>query len=286
MHTISGTTTLICLLGHPIAHSVSPRMHNAAFDALGLDYAYLAFDVTPDDLPFALRGLRTFGARGCNLTMPLKKAVIPHLDELSDAARLSGSVNTIVIENGKLIGHTTDGIGYVDALKKEDGFDIPGKTITLLGAGGAAESIITQAALSGAKEIRVFKRKNATFANAAAFAGKIADATGCAVSVLPMEDADALRSSIAGSDLLCNATNVGMGDDARTLVPKEFLHKGLFVSDIIYHPAETTLLSDAKNAGCRTANGANMLLYQGAAAFWLWTGHEMPVEAAKQALNG
>lgn len=285
MHNIIGSTKMICLLGHPVAHSVSPAMHNVAFDALGLDCVYLAFDITPETLSDAINGLKACGARGCNLTMPLKKAVIPYLDALSDEARLSGSVNTLVNDNGILTGHTTDGIGYVDSLKKEEGFDITGKTVTLLGAGGAAESIITQAALSGAKAINVFKRSNATFDTAASFGKRIADATGCNISVLPMEDADALRHSISDSDLLCNATNVGMGDDTRSLVPKEYLHKDLFVSDIIYHPAQTTLLKDAKSAGCRTANGANMLLYQGAAAFLLWTGCEMPVDKVKSVLR-
>ena len=301
MHPISGTTGLICLLGSPVAHSISPAMHNAAFDALGLDYAYLAFDVrpgryseggTPSDtsdsdtdfsrIKTALNALRLFHARGCNLTMPLKKAVVPYLDELSEAARLAGAVNTIVNDSGRLIGHTTDGTGYIDALRKESGFDITAKTITILGAGGAAEAIIAQAALDGAAAIRIFKRKNATYRTTVDFAGRITNATGCPIRVYPMEDDNALRRSLADSDLLCNATNVGMGKDKRSLVPKDFFRKGLFVSDIIYHPETTTLLAEAKEAGCRTANGKYMLLYQGAAAFALWTGMEMPIAIIKE----
>ncbi len=300
MERISGSTRLVCLLGSPVAHSISPAMHNAAFKALHLDYVYLAFDVRPGRTPglsgsgveegasgggnvaTALSALRLFGARGCNLTMPLKKAVIPYLDELSEAARLSGSVNTIVIDDGRLIGHTTDGIGYIDSLRMEAGYNVADRIITILGAGGAAESIIVAAALAHAGSIRIFKRRNASFAETAAFAANVAARTGCDIRVIPMDDAAALRDSIAQSSLLCNATNVGMGDDKRSLVPKEFFHKRLFVSDIIYHPAETTLLREARAAGCRTANGKYMLLYQGAAAFSLWTGKEMPVDVVKK----
>ncbi len=301
MDQISGTTGLVCLLGSPVSHSISPAMHNAAFAALHLDYVYLAFDVRPgrpESLPgtgpddskagniaTALSALRLFGARGCNLTMPLKKAVIPYLDELSEAARLSGSVNTIVIDNGKFIGHTTDGIGYIDSLRREAGYEIKDRIITVLGAGGAAESIIVAAALAHVGSIRIFKRKNASFGDTLAFAAKISAQTGCDIRVLPIEDTKALKDSIAQSSLLCNATNVGMGDDKRSLVPKEFFHKKLFVSDIIYHPAETTLLKEARMSGCKTANGKYMLLYQGAAAFALWTGQKMPIDIVKRKLT-
>ncbi len=300
MDRISGSTRLVCLLGSPVAHSISPAMHNTAFQALHLDYVYLAFDVRPGrstslpgmtsedtqggtgNVATALNALKLFGARGCNLTMPLKKAVIPYLDELSEAARLSGSVNTIVIDDGRLIGHTTDGIGYIDSLRREAGYEIKDRIITILGAGGAAESIIVAAALGKAGSIRIFKRKNASFSDTTAFAAGIAAQTGCDIRVYPMEDTDALRTSIAQSSLLCNATNVGMGDDKRSLVPKSFFHKKLFVSDIIYHTSVTTMFKEAREAGCKTANGKYMLLYQGAAAFSLWTGKEMPIEAVKK----
>lgn len=276
MLNITGSTGLIALLGSPVSHSKSPAMHNAAFAALGLDFAYLAFDIKESEIKEAIDGLRLFGARGCNLTMPLKKCVIPHLDELSEAAALCGSVNTIVFDEGKAYGYTTDGIGYIDSLKAA-GFDVAGKVITILGAGGAAESIIVACALANAASIRIFKRQNATFEKTVSFADKIARATSTPIAVLPMEDASSLQNTLYESNLLCNATNVGMGDDTRSLVPPEFLHKDLFVSDIIYHPAMTTLLADAKACGCRFLNGEDMLLYQGAAAFKLWTGRDMPL---------
>lgn len=280
---ISGLTGLTCLLGHPVSHSISPAMHNSAFSLLHLDYAYLAFDVTEDQLPAAVAGLRAINAKGWNLTMPLKTAIIPYLDELSEAAALSNSVNTVVNDNGRLIGHTTDGAGYMDSVR-DAGFDIIGKSMVLLGAGGAATSICSQAALDGVSTIYMFKRKNATYASAQAFADLVTGRTHCKVILQDMNDADALASAIAKSDILVNATNVGMGDSHDTLVPKEMLRPELIVSDIIYHPAMTPLLRDAAQVGCPYFNGKYMLLFQGARSFRLWTGEDMPTEQIKSML--
>ena len=282
---ISGTTTLYCLLGWPARHSISPLMHNTAFAALSLDCRYLAFEVTPDQLSAAVQGLRALGAGGFNLTMPHKNAILPFLDDLSEAAALSGSVNTVVNENGKLTGHTTDGIGFVRALK-EAGFSVREKKITLLGGGGAAESVLTQLALEGVTKISVFKRDNATFQKTAAFAEKVSSHTGTPIEVCPMEDAAALRGILHASDLLINATNVGMSpQEGISLIPADALFSELFVADLIYHPMETKLLADAKKAGCPVMNGLPMLLYQGAEAFRIWTGKEMPINPVKQAIS-
>ena len=154
---ITGHTALICLLGSPCAHSISPMMHNASFEALGLDYRYLAFDVNEATLPTAVAGLKVLGARGFNLTMPDKNLMVSLCDDLSTAARIIGAVNTVVNENGRLIGHNTDGIGYMQSVK-DAGYDIIDKKMTLLGAGGAATAILVQAALDGLKEISVFVR--------------------------------------------------------------------------------------------------------------------------------
>ncbi|MCR4674065.1 MAG: shikimate dehydrogenase [Lachnospiraceae bacterium] len=277
---ISGYTNLLCLLGHPAKHSKSPAMHNEASSILGLDYCYLAFDIEPNEIESAVKALRMFGARGFNLTMPFKETVIPHLDELSKASYLCQSVNTVVNEDGKLYGHTTDGIGYMDSLR-DVGFDICGGKMTLLGAGGAAKSILTQAALDGVKEISVFKRKNKTFQDTVDFAKRIEAETKAKIFVFDMADEAEMKEAILHSDLLVNATNVGM-EDNQSLVKKELLHKDLFVSDIIYHPPMTQLLLDAKEAGARYLNGEYMLLFQGAAAFELWTGKKMPVEEIKK----
>lgn len=278
---LDGHTQLLCLLGHPVSHSISPKMHNESFSKLGLNMAYLAFDITPDNLKTALLGLKAQNFVGCNLTMPLKTAILPMLDELSQAARLSQSVNTIVNKDGRLIGHTTDGIGYMDSLLDQD-FHVIGENMTILGAGGAATSIVTEAALQGVKKIYMMKRKNKTFQEAVDFATKITQETSCQVIVLDQNDHDALRSAIEDSRLLTNATNVGMEDDKNSLVPPEFLRKDLLVSDIIYHPEMTTLLKDAKAANARYMNGKYMLLFQGAASFRLWTGYDMPVDYIKE----
>ena len=278
---IDGHTTLYCLLGHPARHSISPRMHTTAAKLLGVNMVYLAFDIEPNEIGITVEALRLLQAGGFNLTMPFKRTVIPYLDRITKASELSGAVNTVINKDGVLIGDTTDGIGYLDSLL-DSGFDYHGKKMTLLGAGGAATSIAVSAALSGVKRIDIFKRKNKTYEETEAFAERINSSTDCDVLVFPMDDSDAMQDSIASSDLLTNATNVGMEDDKTSLVPKEFLRSDLFVSDIIYHPAETTLLSYAKEYGCRYKNGEDMLLFQGAASFKEWTGLQMPVEAIKK----
>lgn len=277
----TGSTNLICLLGSPVSHSISPAMHNTAFDALGLDFSYMAFDVSKEDLPTAVEGLKKINCCNFNLTMPLKTAIIPLLDEIDEAAELAQSVNTCVCQNGKLVGYTTDGIGFLQSMK-DCGIKYGGTTITILGAGGAATSIITQAAMEGVEKINIFKRKNASFQKVVDFADRLTKSTECDLFVYDMEDMDILNFSLQESDILINSTNVGMGDDDRSLVPKEFLHPGLTVCDVIYHPAETKLLKDAKACGCKTMNGKYMLLYQGAAAFKLWTGKDMPIDLIKE----
>ena len=277
----TGSTNLICLLGSPVSHSISPAMHNTAFDALGLDFSYMAFDVSKEDLPTAVEGLKKINCCNFNLTMPLKTAIIPLLDEIDEAAELAQSVNTCVCQDGKLVGYTTDGIGFLQSMK-DCGINYAGTTITILGAGGAASSIITQAAMEGVEKINIFKRKNGSFQKVVDFADRLTKSTNCDLFVYDMEDMDILNFSLQESDILINSTNVGMGDDDRSLVPKEFLHPGLTVCDVIYHPAETRLLKDAKACGCKTMNGKYMLLYQGAAAFKLWTGKDMPIDLIKE----
>lgn len=280
---ITGTTVLTGLLGSPVAHSISPLMHNASFEALGLDYAYLCFDVGTDRLKEAVEGLRAMGARGWNLTMPDKNLMCQLADKLSPASEISGAVNTIVNDDGVLTGYTTDGTGYMRAAE-EAGFPLPGKVMTLLGGGGAATAILVQAALDGMKEIRVFNRKSPTFDRLSAIAGQLNRRTDCLVTVHPLEDTEDLRASITDSDILTNATNIGMAPhtDACPIPDASFLRPELIVSDIIYNPRQTKLLQMAKETGCPFFNGLYMLLYQGAASFELWTGREMPVELIKE----
>lgn len=276
-----GSTRLYCLLGNPVAHSISPSMHNLAFDTLGIDSSYMAFCLEPENLAKVVEGLKAMNCGGFNLTMPFKTSIIPLLDEIDEVASLAHSVNTVVNENGKLHGYTTDGIGFLKSMT-ECNIQYKGSTISMLGAGGVATSIITQAATEGVSKINIFKRKNATFDKVVDYADKISKATECDVFVYDIADMDIMEFSLQESDILINGTNVGMGDDDTSLVPKEFLHPNLKVCDTIYHPEMTRLLKDAASVGCKTMNGKFMLLYQGAAAFKLWTNQDMPVDIVKQ----
>ncbi len=280
---ITGKTRLTGLLGSPVAHSISPQMHNEAFRQLGLDYVYLAFDVTPEQLKDAVSGLKAAGICGFNLTMPLKVPILPLLDELTPAARLAGAVNTVIVKENKLIGHNTDGTGYMRSVT-DAGFSITGQKMTLLGAGGAATSICVQAALDGVSSINMFKRKNASWDKTWQFCQQITSETGCNLQLCDLADTDLLAQSLSDSAILTNATNVGMAPDteASPIPDASLLPKELIVSDIIYNPRETLLLKQAKEAGCPYFNGLYMLLYQGAAAFTCWTGKEMPVELIKE----
>lgn len=279
---ITGKTKLTALLGSPVAHSISPQMHNESFRLLGLDYVYLAFNVTPDKLREAVLGLKAAGICGFNLTMPLKVHILPYLDELTPAARLANAVNTVIVRDGRLIGHTTDGVGYMQSVT-DAGYDIIGKKMTLLGAGGAATAICVQAALDGVSSIDMFKRKNKSWENAEEFCHRVAEETNCHIRLLDIENTALLAGSIADSTILTNATNVGMTPEStRSPIPDPaLLHEGLIVSDIIYNPRETLLLRQAKEQNCPCFNGMYMLLYQGAAAFKCWTGQEMPTEIIK-----
>lgn len=280
---ITGKTKLTALLGSPVSHSISPQMHNESFRLLGLDYVYLAFDVSPENLREAVMGLKTIGICGFNLTMPLKVHILPYLDELTPAARLANAVNTVIVRDGRLIGHTTDGVGYMHSVT-DAGYDIIGKKMTLLGAGGAATAICVQAALDGVSSINMFKRKNKSWEAAEEFCHRVASETGCQIRLLDIENTALLADSIADSTILTNATSVGMAPEssASPIPDPALLHKGLIVSDIIYNPRETLLMRQAKEQNCPCFNGMYMLLYQGAAAFECWTRQEMPTDIIKQ----
>lgn len=275
---ITGHTRLCCLLGSPVAHSISPMMHNEAFRLLGLDYVYLCFDTGHADLQTMIQTLREMNVLGFNLTMPDKERVLPYLDDLTSAAAMTGAVNTVKNENGRLIGHNTDGIGYIQSLK-DAGYDIAGGEMTLLGAGGAASSIAVQAALDQVPALHIVNRRGRSWENANRLAALINRQTGCRADVTDLADTKAVQEVIQKSSLLTNATSIGMAPHAGAspIADPSCFHKDLFVSDIIYNPRQTKLLADAQQAGCRTANGLYMLLYQGTAAFSIWTGQDMPI---------
>lgn len=283
MKEITGHTRLTGLLGRPVSHSISPMMHNEAFRQLGLDYVYLAFDVDTENLKTVVDGMRAMNVRGFNLTMPDKNAMCELCDSLSPAAEIIGAVNTVVNDNGYLTGHSTDGIGYMRALRDE-GHDIIGKKMTILGAGGAATSIFVQAALDGVSEISIFSRRSPFFERAQNTTQTLMERTNCKISLYDYEDPSILRREISKSAILTNATSVGMAPNTEKslITDSSLFHKDLIVSDVIYNPRETALLKLARKAGCATQNGLLMLLYQGAEAFQLWTGEEMPVSIIKE----
>lgn len=280
---ITGHTVLTGLLGSPVAHSISPMMHNESFRQLGLDYAYLAFDVGTEQLKTAVEGLKVLGVRGFNLTMPDKNLMCRYCDYLSPAAELIGAVNTVVNDHGVLTGYTTDGIGYMEAAR-DAGFELKGQVMTLLGGGGAATAICVQAALDGLREIRIFNLKDQFYGRLEKLAADITAKTSCKVTVCDLADEKALYDSIESSDILTNATSVGMAPNEAGCLIRDgaILRPSLIVSDVIYNPEQTRLLKMASERGCRTFNGLYMLLYQGAAAFKIWTGQEMPVAVIKE----
>lgn len=279
---ITGHTELIGLIATPIRHSKSPMMHNTAFEALGLDYVYLAFDIPPENLDPVVKGLKAMNVRGFNVSMPYKTDIMNYLDIVDDSARLIGACNTVVNEDGKLHGYNTDGMGYMSGVK-DCGFDPIGKKMTVLGSGGAATAIVMQAAIDGVAEISIFNGNDPFYSRAEHNAQVINENTGCRAQVYHLEDQDRLRKEISDSYILANATNVGMGKlEGQKLIPDtSFLYPELIVTDVVYSPEETALLKMAREYGCRTMNGLPMMLYQGAAAFKLWTGKDMPIDAVK-----
>ncbi|PSA89990.1 shikimate dehydrogenase [Bacillus atrophaeus] len=278
---INGKTQLIGLLATPIGHSLSPTMHNLAFKKLGLNYAYLAFEVGNEQLEDVVTGMRALGVRGFNVSMPNKMKIIPYLDQLADSAKFSGAVNTVVNDNGTLTGHSTDGMGYVRNLK-EHGVDIAGKKMSLIGSGGAATPIAIQSALEGLAEISIFARNDAFFEKAVENVRIINEDmkdSNCKANVYPLEDQETLRAEIASSDILANGTGVGMKplEGLSVIEDVSMLRPDLIVSDVVYNPVKSKLLEQAEEAGCKTINGLGMMVWQGAMAFELWTGKEMPV---------
>lgn len=282
MKEITGHTVLTGLLGSPVSHSISPMMHNEAFKQLNLDYVYLAFDVGVEGMETAVQGLRTLNVRGFNVTMPGKNIMATLCDKLTPAAEISGAVNTVVNDNGILTGHTTDGTGYMRSVQ-EAGHNIIGKKMTLLGAGGASIAILVQAALDGVSEISIFSNRSKNYVRAESLVNQLNERTACKVKLYDFENEAILRREISDSAILTNGTSVGMAPntEASIITDTTIFHKDLIVSDVIYNPCETKLMKLAKESGCQTFNGLYMLLYQGAEAFKIWTGQEMPIDIIK-----
>ena len=271
---IDGYTRLAAVVANPIKHSISPFIHNSAFEATNTNGVYLAWEVDATELAETVANIRRYQMYGINLSMPYKEQVIPYLDQLSEEACLIGAVNTVVNREGTLIGYNTDGKGFFKSLPS---FKISRKRLVLLGAGGAAKAILAQAILDGVSQISVFVRSS-SIEKTRPYLEKIQNATGFGVDLFALEDIQELQDSITKADLLVNATSVGMDGSSQPIPTGIVLPEKLLVADVIYQPFETPFLKWAKNQGNQSINGLGMLLYQAAEAFELWTGKEMPTD--------
>lgn len=271
-------TLLFGVIGDPVRHSRSPVMHNRAFAETGFNGVYAAFHVTPERLGEAIAGMRALGFGGLNVTIPHKVAVMDFLDDIDESARAAGAVNTIVHREGRLIGYNTDGIGYVRSLKEEAEPDLEGKTVVVLGSGGAARGIVW--ALAREKPARIVLA-NRTAEKAVMLAERFRNAP-AAVEAVPWE---ALPRVCAEADIVVNTTPVGMAPRTEeTPIDPAWLRPGAVASDIVYNPMKTAFLAGAEARGCRIHGGLGMFVYQGACAFEYWTGLPAPVQAMREAV--
>jgi shikimate dehydrogenase len=274
---ISGKTKICALIGDPVEHTMSPAMHNAAFQKLGLDYLYIAFRVKPKELPQAIAGLKALNVAGFNVTIPHKVAVVPLLDSLDPLAEKIGAVNTVVNANSKLKGYNTDAEGFLRALTEHD-FKPKNKKVVVLGAGGASRAISFILTKEGASLTILNRAQELDWAED--IARLIRADLGSEVKVLELGN---LAKALPGADLLVNATSVGMSPATNASpVPAGLLVKIPLVFDIVYNPIKTKLLQDAAAAGAKTISGVDMLAWQGALAFEKWTGQHAPVDLMRQ----
>lgn len=283
---VNGKTRILGVFGYPVEHSLSPAMHNAAIAALGLNYLYIPFSVLPEDIGPAIRSVVSLGIIGVNLTIPHKERVLPFLDRIAPEAQAVGAVNTVHNDKGELVGYNTDGEGFAGPLKALE-FELRGKRTVVLGAGGAARSVVSRLAREGAAITivnRTLERAEQLAEQARSVAGT---AGGARVDCLGFCDHAGLRDALAGAELLVNTTSVGMSPHVGDIppIPPQAFHPALFVYDLIYNPRETRLMTEARAAGCRTLNGVRMLAWQGAAAFEIWTGVRPDVRVMEAAVE-
>ena len=275
---ISGKTRVCGVIGDPIEHTLSPIMHNAAFEALEIDYFYLAFKVKSAEVEDAIRGIRALSILGLNVTMPHKHAVTKYLDEIDPTGKATGSVNTILNKDGRLLGFNTDGVGALNALE-QNGVELRGKKVLLLGAGGAAKAIAYTLSQE-ADELVILNRTPKPAAELADLLKQKFNKKIIADQLSP----STIKENLADSDVLINATSVGMNPNAnQTPVAPEWLKPDLAVMDIVYNPIETKLAKDAKAVGAKVVSGVEMLIYQGAASFEIWTACKAPVAVMRKA---
>jgi len=278
---IRGTTKILGIIGCPIKHSLSPVMQNEALHACALNYVFVPFHVEPHDLGRAVDGMRALGVAGFNVTIPHKTAVIPFLDELHESAEAAGAVNTVKNDNGRLVGHNTDGDGLVRSLTNELGFDPRGRSIVVIGSGGAARGAVAALCRSGVRRIVLVNR---THEKAEQLASSLADRyPETLLSVL--SGFDALAAALGDTDLLINTTSLGMDSESTLNLPLERMTPSAKVYDMVYSPPVTPLLKDASDAGLACCNGLGMLAAQGELAFTIWTGEIPPPGLMKRVLE-
>ena len=275
---ISGRTAVFGIFGYPVEHTFSPGMHNAAFARIGLEGCYVPFAVRPEALGDAIRSIIPLGIRGVNITVPHKEKVLPFLDELAGDASLIGAVNTIEVVRGRLIGHNTDGRGFVRSLREDTGFRPKGKAFLLIGTGGAARAISFSLALAGAGTIFLY---DIDIAKAKKLARDVRTRTGIRATALT---AQALRTSSTDVDAIINATPLGMKRGDPLPFSRDLIRRDHLICDLVYNPPATRLLTAARSRGAETLSGIGMLLYQGVIAFEIWTGKKAPVHIMRQAL--
>ncbi len=274
---ISSSTKTVGLIGNPVEHSISPSIHNSAFEDLGLDYVYLTFQVEEEFVEEALNGIKSLEIEGVNVTIPHKSKVMKYLDEINETAKKIGAVNTIKRKNHRLKGFNTDGEGVLRALREKID-KIEKKNILLLGAGGAARAIAFKLTETGAN----LTISNRTGSKAKNLAEEIEKVTGKEIGQIPQEE-DFLQDKIEDSDILINSTSVGMHPNVEdTIVESDLMCEDLTVMDIVYNPPKTRLLKEAEKAGADTISGLGMLVHQGAASFEIWTGKKAPVETMRK----
>ncbi len=279
---VKATTDVYGIFGHPVRHSLSPNMHNGAFDALGLDSIYVAFDIAPENIEDAVHFIRLMGIKGINATIPHKQAIMPFLDEISPDAKLTGAVNTVKNEDGKLSGYNTDVGGFLRAIKEDLDFSPKGKTVFLVGAGGAARAVLSGCCNREASVIYVtdiIREKAADLANE--FSANFHDVN---VESIEIQNRGVIESKLKETDFLVNASPAGMDGVGALDIPLPSLKKGAAVYDLVYKPKETSLLKEAKELGYKASGGISMLLYQGVGSFEIWTGRGAPVDIMMKAL--
>ena len=281
MMQITGKTKIVGVIGDPIEHSRSPQMHNAAFAELGLNFVYVPFHIQPDALPAAIEGFKAINVVGVNVTIPHKQAVIPFLDEISREAELTGAVNTLTFEDGRIQGDNTDGLGFLEGMR-ETGLKIPpGESALVIGAGGSARAIIVALTSIGLENVFVANR---TVSKAVKLAEDLSDTIGTSIHGIGLDDPQ-MADIVKTVALVVNTASVGMDISKPPLIRAEWLRPQTAVYDIVYTPPETRLLLAAAERGCRTIQGLSMLVYQGAIAFEKWTQVTPPVKTMKQVLQ-